>query len=90
MIDFLKSQLLLLVVGVGAVSGGTGWVAKGQLYGNELDACQVLLANMEEARRKSDEAQRRRDDRRRRDDEYLEGLRDKSSGSIMVPKGEGL
>ncbi len=90
MIDFLKSQLLLVVVGVGVVSGGTGWVAKGQLYGNELDACQVLLANMEEARRNSDEAQRISDDLWRRDDEYVDELRAYSCGSIMVPKGEGL
>ncbi len=48
MIDFLKSQLLLVVIGVGVVSGGTGWVAKGQFYGDELNACQVLLAEAEE------------------------------------------
>ncbi len=87
MIDFLKSQLLLVVVGVGAVSGGTGWVAKGQVQGREVF---LLEAELRDCKSKvAEDAEKVSKDMQRRGDKWFKAFDDEYGGSIMVSPEEG-
>ncbi len=90
MIDFLKSQLLLVVIGVGVVSGGTGWIVKDQLQGREVLLLETKLSDCElkVVEKNSDVVgDDARSKRSRMWQERIEEEMKNSSG--MVPRGQG-
>ncbi len=83
MMDFLKSQLLLVVVGVGVVGSGTGWMAKSQFQGREVFLLETKLSDCEMNKVESNTFGSKEDQYRELIDKRLEGR------SATVPKGEG-
>ncbi len=93
MVDFLKGQLVVVVVSVvggGVVGGGTGWsVAKDQFY-DELNDCKVSLVEMEKNDVEKDDRAAAKDVRRRLGREYHEEAEKQRGGrSVIAPEGKG-